>query len=295
MPVGGIRHHSGPPRGLAQHDRVRPAGLRQRDAGLEQSPPQIAVPIGAARRWFCAFVCHGESHVDSVHFLCHGLWTMSTLWHRNRSRSRAGVSHWGKERRMLVQPYLMFGGRCQEAVDFYRDVLGAEVQMLMRFKEAPESPPPGMMPDNWGDKVMHACLKIGDTQVHGLGRLLHQRSRLQRLLADADGCQRSGSRRQVCRAVRPRPGHDAAQQDVLRAAFRHGGRPLRHRLDGDRAGGGTWPARRRRPATPAQYSKIGDGALDRPDAPTAKSSAPSPQWASERVRLPCAPTPWPWR
>ena len=66
---------------------------------------------------------------------------------------------------MLVQPYLTFGGRCQEAVDFYRDVLGAEVQMLMRFKEAPESPPPGMVPDNWGDKVMHACLKIGDTQV----------------------------------------------------------------------------------------------------------------------------------
>jgi PhnB protein len=66
---------------------------------------------------------------------------------------------------MLVQPYLMFGGRCQEAVDFYREVLGAEVQMLMRFKESPESPPPGMVPENWGDKVMHACLKIGDTQV----------------------------------------------------------------------------------------------------------------------------------
>jgi len=66
---------------------------------------------------------------------------------------------------MLVQPYLMFGGRCQEAVDFYRDVLGAEVQMLMRFKESPEPPPPGMVPANWDDKVMHACLKIGDTQV----------------------------------------------------------------------------------------------------------------------------------
>ena len=39
---------------------------------------------------------------------------------------------------MLVQPYLMFGGRCQEAIDFYREALGAEVQMLMRFKESPE-------------------------------------------------------------------------------------------------------------------------------------------------------------
>jgi PhnB protein len=66
---------------------------------------------------------------------------------------------------MLVQPYLMFGGRCQEAVDFYRNAVGAEVEMLMRFKEAPDQPPPGMIPENWGDKIMHACLKIGDTQV----------------------------------------------------------------------------------------------------------------------------------
>ncbi len=66
---------------------------------------------------------------------------------------------------MQVQPYLFFGGRCQEAVEFYRDVLGAEVQMLMRFKESPDTPPPGAIPDGWGDKVMHASLKIGDTIV----------------------------------------------------------------------------------------------------------------------------------
>jgi PhnB protein len=66
---------------------------------------------------------------------------------------------------MLIQPYLYFGGRCQEAVDFYRDVLGAEVQMLMRFNESPEQPPPGMIPDGWGDKIMHVCLKVGDTLV----------------------------------------------------------------------------------------------------------------------------------
>jgi PhnB protein len=64
---------------------------------------------------------------------------------------------------MSVQPYLTFGGRCQEAVDFYRNALGAEVEMLMRFKESPEPTPPGMVPDNWGDKIMHCSLKIGDT------------------------------------------------------------------------------------------------------------------------------------
>src|SRR5262244_3497133 len=63
---------------------------------------------------------------------------------------------------MSIQPYLTFGGRCQEAVDFYREALGAEVQMLMRFKEAPDQPPPGMVPDNWGDKIMHCSLKIGE-------------------------------------------------------------------------------------------------------------------------------------
>ncbi|HWM45887.1 MAG TPA: VOC family protein [Xanthobacteraceae bacterium] len=66
---------------------------------------------------------------------------------------------------MTVQPYLMFGGRCQEAVDFYRDAIGAEVEMLMRFKEAPDQPPPGMVPPNWDEKIMHASIKFGDTTV----------------------------------------------------------------------------------------------------------------------------------
>lgn len=66
---------------------------------------------------------------------------------------------------MLVQPYLMFNGRCQEAVDLYRAVLGAEVEMLLRFSESPDPPPPGMVPPDWGDKIMHCCLKIGDTRV----------------------------------------------------------------------------------------------------------------------------------
>jgi PhnB protein len=37
---------------------------------------------------------------------------------------------------MQVQVYLFFAGRCEEAIDFYRKTLGAEVMMLMRFKEA---------------------------------------------------------------------------------------------------------------------------------------------------------------
>jgi PhnB protein len=65
---------------------------------------------------------------------------------------------------MQVQPYLFFDGRCEEAVEFYRKALGAEVQSLMRFKDNPE-PQPGMVPPGSENKVMHACLRIGDTSI----------------------------------------------------------------------------------------------------------------------------------
>ncbi|MGH6902588.1 MAG: VOC family protein [Geminicoccaceae bacterium] len=66
---------------------------------------------------------------------------------------------------MQVQPYLFFDGRCEEAVEFYKGALGAEVEMLMRFKDSPDPPPPGMVPPGSGDKVMHACLRIGEAKV----------------------------------------------------------------------------------------------------------------------------------
>ena len=66
---------------------------------------------------------------------------------------------------MQVQVYLFFAGRCEEAIDFYKKTLGAEVMMLMRFKDSPEPPQPGMIPPGSEDKVMHTCLRIGDTMV----------------------------------------------------------------------------------------------------------------------------------
>ena len=64
---------------------------------------------------------------------------------------------------MLVQPYLFFDGRCEEALEFYRSTLGAEVTMLMRFKENPEPMPPDMYPPGSDDKVLHASFTIGET------------------------------------------------------------------------------------------------------------------------------------
>jgi PhnB protein len=65
---------------------------------------------------------------------------------------------------MAVTPYLMFNGRCEEALDFYKKALGAEIGMMMRFKECPDTPPADCVPaDN--NKIMHAAFQIGGTTV----------------------------------------------------------------------------------------------------------------------------------
>ena len=64
---------------------------------------------------------------------------------------------------MGVQPYLFFGGRCEEALEFYRKALGAELVMQARFSEAPEKQPG--LPECFQDKIMHATLRVGDTIV----------------------------------------------------------------------------------------------------------------------------------
>jgi PhnB protein len=65
---------------------------------------------------------------------------------------------------MLVQSYLFFDGRCEEALEFYRRAIGAETTMMMRFKDSPEPPPPGCAPSS-DQKIMHASFKVGDTEI----------------------------------------------------------------------------------------------------------------------------------
>jgi PhnB protein len=66
---------------------------------------------------------------------------------------------------MPVTPYLFFDGRCEEAVEFYKKALGAEVGMMMRFKESPEPPPPGQVAPGSENKIMQACLRINGAEV----------------------------------------------------------------------------------------------------------------------------------
>ena len=63
---------------------------------------------------------------------------------------------------MIVQPYLMYEGRADEAIAFYKMALGAEQGMLMRYKDNPDAAAPGCAPLD-GNKIMHAQITIGET------------------------------------------------------------------------------------------------------------------------------------
>lgn len=63
---------------------------------------------------------------------------------------------------MQIQPYLFFDGRCEEAVEFYKKAVGAKVDMLMRFKQAPDQ---SMISPGSAEKVMHGSIKIGNSTV----------------------------------------------------------------------------------------------------------------------------------
>ncbi len=63
---------------------------------------------------------------------------------------------------MRIEPYLFFEGCCEEALNFYREALGAEVTMMMRYKENPQK---GRIPPGAEDKVMHANLRIGEATI----------------------------------------------------------------------------------------------------------------------------------
>jgi len=66
---------------------------------------------------------------------------------------------------MFVQTYLFFDGRCDEAIKFYGAALGAEVTMLMRFKDNPDPQSKAGCAPGSEEKVMHANVTIRDTQI----------------------------------------------------------------------------------------------------------------------------------
>ena len=66
---------------------------------------------------------------------------------------------------MFVQAYLTFNGRCEEALEFYKKALGAEVQMMMKFGDNPDPEMRAHQTPGTENKVMHSCMRIRDTEV----------------------------------------------------------------------------------------------------------------------------------
>lgn len=66
---------------------------------------------------------------------------------------------------MEIQPYLFFGGRCEEAIEFYKQALGAKLGMLLRNSESPEPHEPGSLAPGFENKVMHAAFHIGEATI----------------------------------------------------------------------------------------------------------------------------------
>ena len=107
---------------------------------------------------------------------------------------------------MQITPYLHFNGKCEEAIEFYKKAIGAQVTSLMRFKENPE---PSANPPGSAEKIMHASLRVGDTTIMA-----------------SDGHERFQGKPNF-------QGFAAAGKNLLQSEFWNGFRSLRRDVDGD--------------------------------------------------------------
>lgn len=64
---------------------------------------------------------------------------------------------------MKAKTYLHFNGNCEEAMDFYADILGGEITQKLRFKDTPESDL--QFPQSIMNQIMHSCLKVGSLEI----------------------------------------------------------------------------------------------------------------------------------
>lgn len=61
-----------------------------------------------------------------------------------------------------IQPYLYFAGRCEEAIAFYGQAIGAKVEFMMRHSDSPDPHPPGLLQPGFENKIMHATIRVGE-------------------------------------------------------------------------------------------------------------------------------------
>jgi PhnB protein len=63
---------------------------------------------------------------------------------------------------MKLNPYLNYGGNCKEAFEFYAQNLGGKINAMIPFGDQPG---PGNAPPDWKNKIMHANMSIGQTEI----------------------------------------------------------------------------------------------------------------------------------
>ena len=117
---------------------------------------------------------------------------------------------------MQVQSYLFFNGRCEEAIEFYKKTLGAKVEMLMRFKEAPgdHKCTPGTE-----EKIMHSSMRIGDTLVMASDGMAQGKTEFKGFSLTLDDQGQGGGRAAVRRAVGGRPGQQPLVETFFSPSF----------------------------------------------------------------------------
>lgn len=127
-----------------------------------------------------------------------------------------------------VQPYLFFEGRCEEALEFYRRTLGAEVLALMRSKDSPD---PAMAIPGAADKVIHAMFRIGETTLLASDGRCQGPPSFQGFALSLTVSGETEAGRLFAALGRGRAGADAIDEDVLLAELRDARRSLRRLLD----------------------------------------------------------------
>ena len=131
----------------------------------------------------------------------------------------------------IVQPYLFFNGSCEQAIEFYRKALGAEVEMMMRFKESPERPPPGAVPPGSENKIMHASFRIGQTTVLASDGDSSDKASFQGFSLSLAVPSEAEADRVFNALAEGGAGKATTHKDVLFSTLWHGGRPVWGGLD----------------------------------------------------------------
>jgi len=131
----------------------------------------------------------------------------------------------------IVQPYLNFDGKCEEALEFYRRALGAQVNFQMRYQDSPEPPPPGCPPPD-PNKIMHAQVQIGQTVIMASDGRGTGHPEIRGHLAVAHRANRGGGGTRFQRPWRRAARFKCRWPRRSFRALRHGDRPLRPDVDG---------------------------------------------------------------